>query len=93
MELTKLQRLGISALLIDLQRIDPLICDGTIKFKNREKAETCEMYVKDYKGIREYHYTVEFNENIDDTIQYEYSYDGVNNIFRIITITSIVGES
>ena len=90
MELTKLQRLGISSLLLDLRNVNNVIQNGTITFN--DETGIMIMIVKDYKGYR-YSYTIEKVENIDTTFEYEYGYDIVNNIFRIITIKSGVFDS
>ena len=87
MELTKLQRLGISKLMEDLRKHNPFVNDGTISFVNNRDGEFTNMYVKDRMGY-EFVYTL-VNENIDDNIEYQYSYDGVNNIYHIVTISDL----
>ena len=87
MELTKLQRLGLSKLFEDLRKHNPFVNDGTIEFVNNPSGEFTNMYVNDRLGYK-FQYTLT-NENIDDNIKYQYSFDGVQNMYHIVTIEDL----
>lgn len=87
MELTKLQRLGISKLLEDLRMQNPFVNDGTIEFVNNPSGTYSNMYVNDRLGYK-FQYTL-MDENIDDNVKYQYSFDGANNIYHIVTIEDL----
>lgn len=90
MELTNLQRLGISSLLLELRKINPFVTDGVISFiKYNERFK---MIIHETRLSFVFSYFIEENEKIDITIEYEFTYDGTNNIFRIVTINSFGGE-
>lgn len=93
MELTKLQKLGISSLLLDAKQHNPFMYDGIITFKTNRDGRYTNMYV-DVKHNVELHfmYTLEDVENIDTTIQYEFIYNSIYKVFNISVISSIVGE-
>lgn len=87
MELTKLQRLGISKLLEELRMHNPFVNDGIIEFINNPSGEFINMYVTDRMGYK-FQFTL-YKESIDDNIKYQYSFDGANNIYHIVTIEDL----
>lgn len=87
MELTKLQRLGISKLMEDVRMHNPFVNDGTIEFVNNSSGEFTNMYVNDRMGYK-FQFTL-YKESIDDNIKYQYSFDGGNNIYHIVTIEDL----
>jgi len=87
MELTKLQRLGISKLMEELRMHNPFVNDGKIEFVNNPSGEFTNMYVTDRMGYK-FQFTL-YKESIDDNIKYQYSFDGGNNIYHIVTIEDL----
>ena len=71
----------------DLRIHNPFVNDGKISFVNNRDGEFTNMYVNDRMGYK-FVYTL-VNENIDDGIEYQYSYDGANNIYHIVTISDL----
>lgn len=87
MELTKLQKLGISYIILDLMHRTGnmfLKHGGEIEFKNNPKNQTLDMWLYPYaEDGRIFHYTLEINEHIDDSIFYRFKYDDTDKLFMI----------
>ena len=86
MELTNLQRIGISYLLLQAREMNPWIRQGTIRFEHLPQSTVINMYVKEYHTKHEFVFSLKENENVSDNIIYEYLYDTTNNFFRITTV-------
>ena len=86
MELTNLQRLGISYLLLQTKEFNPWVQRGIIRFVPNEKSKTINMCVREYRSDKEFVFSLKDDEEISGTIIYEYTYDSYNNYFRIVTI-------
>ena len=86
MELTNLQRIGISFLLLQAKEMNPWLHQGTIKFSKNDKGKFINMFVKEYRTEHRFVFTLKMEENISDNIVYEYLYDTTNNFFRITTV-------
>lgn len=87
MSLTKLQRLGISTLLMNVRNHGCEWLDsGSIEFTNNRVANWCVMFVKvinPEKKITIFQMTLEYSENIDDKIKYDFQYDRYYEIYSI----------
>ena len=90
-KLTNLQRLGISLLLLKVYEHDKSIDKGgLIDFKTDTNAKFINIYFRCYNNKR-YTFTLQVDENIDDTLEYRVKYDSDNNIFRIIDMDDVMG--
>lgn len=95
MELTKLQRLGISTLLLNYRyHGNNWFHDGTITFENNINGNFTILRVKTIKGTQKMvlSFTLDINENIDCGITYGCSYDYDLDVFRITTNEKIGGD-
>ena len=90
MELTQLQKLGVSFILRDLMNHSGymgLKHGGEIHFVNKPERHTAEMWVYPYADeCQRIHYTLNVNERIDDLVKYRFSYDAHDKLFIIYTI-------
>ena len=93
MKLTKLQCCGI-ALLINNIRIhgNEWLESGTIKFRTNPYGNFISMFVECSEKNVVYQFTLEKNENIDDSISYRFEYDNSLKSYRVIE-EMVVGES
>lgn len=93
MELTKLQKMGISSLLMDAKHHNPFMYKGTIKFKTNHDGRFTNMFVDVTHNVElHFMFTLEESENIDTSIEYEFDYNSAYKCFTINVIKSIVGE-
>lgn len=83
-KLTKLQRIGISSLLYNL-RVHGVenIDSGVITFETNKLSQWINMYVNAYHERHVYAFTLEYSEDIDDSIVYEFDYDIVAKMYHI----------
>ena len=94
MELTKLQKVGIAYILMDLHHNDPTLKCGTIVFTIGFNNDLIHMnIIKDGKDIDDGIVIVlGKEENIDVTNRYEFNYTPVGKYFQIKTQSNVVGE-
>lgn len=84
MELTKLQRLGISSLLIQYRyHGNAWLRSGTISFTKNEHGKYISMWVTSNERDIRLNFTLELSENIDLSISYYFEYDNEYDMFRI----------
>lgn len=84
MKLSKLQKLGLSFILLDLMhRGNPsLKHGGRIKFHTNQLGEWIDMYViPNYESKVQFRYSLEINERIDDSYEYWFRYDETDKLF------------
>ena len=86
MELTKLQRIGISHLMLEIKKHNPFLNNGRLIFVNNRNGEFTNMFIRENKTNFEFMITLSKEELINDNIQYEYLYDSLNDFFRIIAV-------
>lgn len=86
MELTKLQRIGISHLMKEIKKHNSFLNNGRLIFVNNRNGEFTNMFIRENKTNFEFMMTLSKEELIDDEIQYEYLYDSLNDFFRIIAV-------
>ena len=87
MTLTKLQRIGISTLICGIRDHGcPWLKCGFIKFTNNRVAQWCVMFIHTIDVNKKeiiYQMTLEYNENIDDKIEYEFEFDRFTQMYAI----------
>lgn len=85
--LTKLQRIGISTLLVNFRyHGNEWFRTGILTFTYNKLAKFYNLYVKCEEREITIHFTLEEEENIDVGIHYKCVYDQELDMFKIITL-------
>ena len=86
-ELTKLQRIGISTLLVGIRyHGNQWFRNGILTFTYNALAKFYNLYVKCEEREITFQLTLSDEENIDVGIHYKCVYDDVMDMFKIITL-------